>query len=109
MSQADSKSSAHFTEAGSQQGLEYCQWTLQSLANIDEALVNYELLEALICRIIGQQDHQTGPQVRNLQRMQGHCRSHMQEVSDACCIEGCVVLIMGHTRDEGQLVCEGTK
>ena len=74
MSQAD-KSSAHFTEAGSQQGLEYCRQTLQSLANIDEALVNYELLEALICRIIGQQDQQTGPQVCGLPRMQGHSRS----------------------------------
>ena len=30
-------------------------------------------------------------------------------MSDACCLEGCLVLSMGHARDQGQLVCEGTK
>ena len=78
MSQADSNLLAHCTAAGSQAGSEYRRLTLQSLVNVDEALVNYELLEALICRIIVQQDHQTGPQVCGLQRMQGHRRSQMQ-------------------------------
>lgn len=36
-------------------GQEYSQATQRSLQNIDESLINYELLEALVCHIVSSQ------------------------------------------------------